>query len=102
MPYTLYADGNVVKKGVLDNHGRVDVDHQVVTQEYRMEMANGVSYQIPIVDAYSNPEQGKLANRGFHNHPSQVDVEINPPASHTEHRNLYAELLDGPGDKEES
>ncbi|MCQ4104492.1 type VI secretion system tip protein VgrG [Erwinia persicina] len=102
MPYTLYADGNVVKKGVLDNHGRVDVDHQVVTQEYLMEMANGVSYQIPIVDAYSNPEQGKLANRGFHNHHSQVDVEINPPASHTEHRNLYAELLDGPGDKEES
>ncbi len=102
MPYTLYADGAVVKKGVLDKHGRVDVDHQVVTQEYRMEMANGVSYQIPIVNAYSNPEQGKLANRGFHNHTSQVDADINSPASHTEHRNLYAELLDGPSDKEES
>ena len=102
MPYTLYADGAVVKKGVLDKHGRVDVDHQVVTQEYRMEMANGVSYQIPIVDAYSNPEQGKLANRGFHNHTSQVDAAINSPASHTEHRNLYAELLDGPSDKEDS
>lgn len=102
MPYTLYADGAVVKKGVLDKHGRVDVDHQVVTQEYLMEMANGIRYQIPIVDAYSNPEQGKLANRGFHNHTSQVDAAINSPASHTEHRNLYAELLDGPGDKEES
>jgi type VI secretion system secreted protein VgrG len=46
--------------------------------------------------------QPTLNNRGFHNHSSQVDGDINPPASHTEHRNLYAELLDGLGDKEES
>ena len=102
MPYTLYADGTPVKQDVLDKNGRVAIDHQVVTQQYQLEMANGVRYQVPIVEAYSNPEQGKLANRGFHNHPSQVDGDINPPASHTEHRNLYAELLDGPGDKEES
>jgi len=102
MPYTLYADGAMVKKGVLDQTGRVEVDHQVVTQEYLMEMANGVRYKIPIVDAYSNPEQGKLANRGFHNHPSQVGVDINSPISHTEHRNLYAELLDGSSDKDEN
>lgn len=102
MPYILYADGTPVKQGVLDKNGRVAIDHQVVTQQYQLEMANGVRYQVPIVEAYSNPEQGKLANRGFHNHSSQVDGDINPPASHTEHRNLYAELLDGPSDKEES
>ncbi|KKY85935.1 type IV secretion protein Rhs [Enterobacter cloacae] len=102
MPYTLYADGASLKKGVLDERGQIPVDHQVVTQNYKLEMANGVSYQIPVVEAYSNPEQGKLANRGFHNHNSQVAADINQPESHTEHRNIYAELLDGLTDKDES
>lgn len=102
MPYTLYADGAMLTKGVLDESGQIPVDHQVVTQNYKLEMANGISYQIPIVEAYSNPEQGELANRGFHNHTSQTDADINPPASHTEHRSLYAELLDGLSDKEKS
>jgi len=102
MPYTLYADGALLKKGVLDETGQIPIDHQVVTQNYRLEMANGVSYQIPIVESYSNPEQGKLANRGFHHHTSQAAADINEPASHTEHRNLYAELLDGSNKKEDS
>lgn len=101
MPYTLYADGAIVKQGVLDNTGKVDVDHKPETQSYRMEMANGVSYQIPIVSAYRNKEQGKLANRGLQHHSSRPDSDINPPASPTEHRNLYDELLNGSGNKDE-
>ncbi|TKK13760.1 type VI secretion system tip protein VgrG [Enterobacter cancerogenus] len=101
MPYTLYADGAPLKNGVLDERGQIPIDHQVVTQNYKLEMANGVTYQIPVVEAYSNPEQGKLANRGFHHHASQADAEISSPSSHTEHRNIYADLLDGRIDKEE-
>jgi len=101
MPYTLYADGAVITKGVMDESGQITVDHQVVTKNYKLEMANGVSYKIPIVEAYSNPEQGALANRGFHNHTSQADADINPPPSHTEHRSLYAKILHGLSDKEE-
>jgi len=101
MPYTLYADGAPLKKGVLDEKGQIKIDHQVVTQNYKLEMANGVSYQIPVVEAYRNPEQGKLANRGFHHHASQAAAEINSPSSHTEHRNTYADLLDGQMEKEE-
>jgi type VI secretion system secreted protein VgrG len=102
MPYKLYADGAEVKKGVLDKSGKVDIEHKPETQSYRLEMANGINYQIPVVTAYRNQEQGELANRGFHNHTSQPDADINPPASHTEHRNLYKELLDGARDKEEN
>ncbi|MFB0713795.1 DUF2345 domain-containing protein, partial [Buttiauxella noackiae] len=102
MPYTLYADGAIVKKGVLDKTGKVDVDHKPETQSYRMEMANGVNYQIPIVSAYRNKEQGEMANRGLQNHTSQPNSDVNPPASHTEHRNLYNELLNGSDNKEES
>lgn len=101
MPYTLYADGAPLKNGVLDERGQIPIDHQVVTQNYKLEMANGVTYQILVVEAYSNPEQGKLANRGFHHHASQADAEISSPSSHTEHRNIYADLLDGRIDKEE-
>jgi type VI secretion system secreted protein VgrG len=102
MPYTLYADGAEVTKGVLDESGTIQIDHQVVTQNYRLEMANGVSYQIPVVEAYSNPEQGKLANRGLHHHVAQPAADINAPSSHTAHRNAYADLLDGHLDKEKS
>ncbi|QCZ29671.1 type VI secretion system Vgr family protein [Leclercia adecarboxylata] len=102
MPYTLYADGAPLLKGVIDESGQIPIDHQVVTRNYKLELANGVSYKIPVVEAYNNPQQGQLANRGFHNHTSLVDADINSPASHTEHRNLNAELIDGPSNKEES
>ncbi|MGV3347143.1 DUF2345 domain-containing protein, partial [Enterobacteriaceae bacterium LUAb1] len=102
MPYTLYADGAVVKKGVLDSSGKVTFEHQVVTQAYKLEMASGVSYKIPIVEAYRNAGQGKLANRGFHNHSSQINADITSTASHTTHRNSYSGLIDGPDDMEEA
>ncbi|MFK9853198.1 DUF2345 domain-containing protein, partial [Klebsiella pneumoniae] len=102
MPYTLYADGALLKQGVLDERGQISVDHQVVTRSYKLEMANGVSYQIPVAEAYSRPEQGELANRGFHHHTSQAASDINPPSSHTEHRNTYADLLDGHIEQDES
>ncbi|SNT56536.1 hypothetical protein SAMN06295949_1591, partial [Pseudomonas delhiensis] len=94
MPYTLYADGAPLQQGVLDDTGYLAFDHQIVTQQYLLELANGVNYRIPIPEQYSNPEQGHLANMGFQNHPSPTDdPEIGPPAQHTDHRNDYAALL---------
>ncbi|WP_297207344.1 type VI secretion system Vgr family protein [uncultured Pluralibacter sp.] len=101
MPYTLYADGVLSTKGVLDSSGSIEVEHQVVTKSYRLVMANGVSYQIPVVESYRNKTQGILANRGLHNHTSDTQSDINPPASHTENRNLYSELLDEKINKDE-
>ncbi|WP_139092865.1 DUF2345 domain-containing protein, partial [Pseudomonas sp. AU11447] len=94
MPYTLYADGAPLEKGVLDKSGFLAFDHQVITRQYRLELANGVSYRIPVPEDYSNPEQGELANRGLHNHPSQPAYpEAGPASLHTDHRNDYAALL---------
>ncbi|MGS3543419.1 hypothetical protein ACB371_22390, partial [Klebsiella pneumoniae] len=50
---------SLLKQGVLDERGQISVDHQVVTRSYKLEMANGVSYQIPVAEAYSRPEQGE-------------------------------------------
>uniref|UniRef100_UPI000585B145 DUF2345 domain-containing protein n=1 Tax=Pseudomonas agarici TaxID=46677 RepID=UPI000585B145 len=93
MPYTLYADDAVLKQGVLDETGQVLIDHEVVTQRYRMELANGINYQAPVPTDYRNAAQAQLANGGLHNHLSQTDTEVNPPALHTDHRVLYAAVI---------
>ena len=98
---TLYADGALLKQGVLDDTGQLLIDHQVVTRGYRLEMANGVNYQIPLPTDYRNAEQAHLANRGLHNHPSQTDAEVSQPTAHTDHRALYEAVLEGLSDKEE-
>ncbi|WP_255497590.1 DUF2345 domain-containing protein, partial [Aquitalea sp. LB_tupeE] len=68
MPFTLYADGAVVKKDVLDESGKLHIDHVVTNQKYQIEMANGIKYDIPVPNEYTNPAQGKPANQGFHGH----------------------------------
>ncbi|MEB2626198.1 DUF2345 domain-containing protein, partial [Pseudomonas sp. YuFO8] len=95
MPYTLYADGAELKQGVLDASGQILIDHQVVTRGYRLVMANGVTYQIPVPTDYRNSDQAHLANRGLHNHPSRVHDEVSQPTSHTDHRGLYASVMEG-------
>jgi type VI secretion system secreted protein VgrG len=101
MPYKLFADGALLKQGVLDGSGQLPIDHQVVTREYRMELGNGTSHRIPIPGDYRNPEQGHLANAGLHNHPANSNPTVSQPASHTEHRHQYAAVLQGLNDKEE-
>ncbi|MBT8768446.1 type VI secretion system Vgr family protein [Metapseudomonas boanensis] len=96
MPYTLYADGAPLQQGVLDETGYLTFEHQVVTRHYRLELANGLSYQLPVPSEYRNPEQGELANRGLHNHPSQASDGI----PHTEQRVWYAALLEKRRSKE--
>ncbi|WP_455884645.1 type VI secretion system Vgr family protein [Pseudomonas spelaei] len=100
MPYTLYADDAVIKQGVLDNTGQIAINHQVVTRQYRMVMANGASFQIPVPGDYRNNEQAILANAGFHNHRSQPDSELSQPISHTDHRASYAEVVSPASDQE--
>ncbi|MFZ5961302.1 hypothetical protein ACOXVJ_27760, partial [Pseudomonas knackmussii] len=73
MPYTLYADGAPLQKGVLDDSGHLTLEHQVVTRQYSLELANGIRYQVPVPSDYRNSEQGHLANRGLHKHATQND-----------------------------
>ena len=50
-----------VREGVLDETGQLLIDHQVVTRQYRLELVNGVRYQIPVPSDYRNAEQAHLA-----------------------------------------
>jgi type VI secretion system secreted protein VgrG len=100
MPYTLYADGALLKQGVMDATGQLSIDHQVVTRGYRLEMANGTSYRIPIPTDYRDADQARLANAGLHNHRSQTDTEVAQPTSHKDHRALYAAAMENVSVKE--
>ncbi|ANJ55175.1 type IV secretion protein Rhs [Pseudomonas silesiensis] len=100
MPYTLYADNALLQRGVLDKTGQLSIEHQVVTRGYRLDLANGLRFQIPVPTDYRNAEQAHLANKGLQNHPSQTDPEVSQPTSHTDHRALYAAVLEGITDQE--
>jgi type VI secretion system secreted protein VgrG len=95
MPYTLLADGAVVKEGVIDRSGQIPIDHRIATREYRLELANGVKYSIPVADAYrGDASNGELANLGFHYHESGADGDIAPAGDRAIHRERYRSLLD--------
>jgi type VI secretion system secreted protein VgrG len=65
MPYTLKADGAEIQKGVLDENDFLRVEHDINTKAYELELGNGRVIKIPVVNEYSNPKKGKLANLGF-------------------------------------
>jgi len=99
MPYTLYADGAEVQRGVLDATGNVLVDHQVVTRAYRLVMASGTTYHLPVAFDYRNAEQGIPANQGLQRHypasPNGILATLADP------RALYAQVLETPQSQEE-
>ncbi|MDN7643788.1 type VI secretion system Vgr family protein [Burkholderia cenocepacia] len=101
MPYKLYADGALVKQGVFDKTGQLPIDHQVTTQKYTLEMANGVKHEIPVPGEYRDAENGKLANQGFQYHESSTATDIEPPGDRALNRTRYSNLL-GTGSGEDA
>ncbi|CAI8936027.1 type VI secretion system secreted protein VgrG [Pseudomonas sp. IT-P74] len=93
MPYTLFADGLQVAKGVMDGSGRIAVDHHVTTRRYHIELANGISYEVPVGGDYlGEPGNAERANQGFHRHEQQPRPGDTPPDSSSRFRQAYAQL----------
>lgn len=95
MPYKLFADGAQIKEGVLDETGQLPIAHEVPTQKYKLELANGMIHNIPIPNSYSNPEQGEAANSGFLRHVAgkAPDTGATPQRANT--REDYFKALKG-------
>ncbi|MGF6993822.1 type VI secretion system Vgr family protein [Paraburkholderia sp. GAS32] len=99
MPYKLFADGALVKQGVIDRTGQVPIDHHVTTQKYTLEMANGVKHEIPVPGEYrGDAANGALANLGFHFHEGSPDGGAST-VDRAVHRQKYFDLLN-PGTEE--
>lgn len=101
MPYKVYADGAQVDAGVLGETGELLIKHSPVTRRYLVEMANGTRYELPVVDEYTNPEQGKLATQGFMNHtPGKPAADTGSTRAASTTRERYVRTLDGQGSAE--
>ncbi|ASL48841.1 hypothetical protein bAD24_p00700 (plasmid) [Burkholderia sp. AD24] len=92
MPYKLYADGALVKQGVFDSTGQLPIDHQVTTQKYMLELANGDKHEIPVPGEYHDAANGALANQGFQFHEGQAEGDA-AAVDRAAHRQLYSDLL---------
>ncbi|WP_137009490.1 type VI secretion system Vgr family protein [Aquitalea aquatilis] len=96
MPYTLFADGAEIQRGVIDESGHLKVKHAPITQKYTVQLANGVKFDVPVTNTLSNPGKGMLANAGFH----KVDAGGAPQDGRVEAddhaRARYNSLLNGP------
>ncbi|TDR79841.1 DUF2345 domain-containing protein, partial [Paludibacterium purpuratum] len=92
MPYTLYADGAQVDQGVIAEDSQLHIKHKVGTQKYTLKLANGLTYQIPIVNEYAGEEgAGALANQGFINHKKGTVQDVTQMDTHA--RGFYHRLL---------
>ncbi|WP_256217919.1 hypothetical protein [Burkholderia contaminans] len=67
------------------------IDHQVTTQKYTLEMANGVKHEIPVPGEYRDAANGALANQGFQFHEATPDDSA--ASDRAAHRQTYNELL---------
>jgi type VI secretion system secreted protein VgrG len=95
MPYKLFADGSLVTQGVFDETGLLQIDHHPTTQKYTLQLANGVTHDIPVAENYrGDAVNGALANQGIRFHDGLPGAA---PASGTvdraEHRANYNKLL---------
>ena len=71
----------------------IPVDHHAMTQNYQLQLANGVTFSIPIAEQYrGDVENGELANRGFQYHEPAPGSD-GTAADRAAHRLAYQELL---------
>ena len=101
MPYTLLVGSTVVKKGVLDEAGLLQVDHHPTTQEYTLKLANGASYTVPVAEQYrGHADNGARANQGIPFHEGEPGTDAGAK-DRAEHRTRYHPLLN-PADEVQS
>ena len=95
MPYKLYANGGVLKEGVMDESGRILVEHNVSVASYKLEMANGQVYDIPVVSEFTNRAEGEAASTGYHKHIAGIALEGERVDLKKTARNVMQTLLEG-------
>jgi type VI secretion system secreted protein VgrG len=94
MPYSLLAGSTLVKQGVMDETGLIQIDHHPTTQKYTLKLANGTSYTIPVAEQYKgNADNGALANGGFHFFQGQSGTDA-AAVDRAKHRADYNNWLD--------
>jgi len=91
-PYKLFADGVLVKQGVIDASGQIPVDHYVTTKKYTLTLAGGATHTIPVAFDYrGDATNAGLANQGFQFQEKSSAQDITPAGDRALHRQRYSD-----------
>jgi type VI secretion system secreted protein VgrG len=95
MPFTLFADGAEIKKGITDETGYIRVEHKEETKQYKLVYASGDEIMMNMVEEFEEKgEHSELSNKGFR--PIEykgMDVSADEWAEQ------YAKFVDGDGEE---
>ncbi|MBC7993274.1 MAG: type VI secretion system tip protein VgrG [Rhizobacter sp.] len=98
-PYTLYADGGVLQKGLADTDGSVMWEHKEGTKTYRVELLSGQSFEIDALAAFRSDSADRLANEGFRSFKHEAGQKADYGA---EDEDFRRRLATGKNDGEQS
>ncbi|MFL9927185.1 DUF2345 domain-containing protein, partial [Herbaspirillum lusitanum] len=92
MPFKLLADGVKIQEGIMDNIGQMALEHRVGTKKYELELANLLTFRIPVPEQYSDDRNGELANHGIHYHEPQLNSG-EESEDRSKNRQVYSRLV---------
>lgn len=64
-PYTLSANGAVIQKGLTDENGAIEIEHQIPTDKYQVELLSGEKFTIRMVNEGEDKPEDAVARQGF-------------------------------------
>lgn len=91
-PYTLYANGALLTKGLTDKNGNIFIEHEITTEKYRIELIDGECFDINIVNDGEEREQDEIAKQGFRTMAPSSEM-LNKQYAGSAHQNIFHQLL---------
>jgi len=96
-PYQLFADGVLLQAGILDEHGRLQWQHQEGTKTYRLQLVTGQAFEIDARQRFSDDETERrlqmLSNQGYRSHTPEDGQAIPGDAEGEGFRSLQVDWL---------
>lgn len=92
-PYTLYANGVLLTKGLTDKNGNIQIEHDVSVEKYRVELLDGEKFTINLLKSDSeNTQEDEASREGFRMLKPIPGME-GKVLSGVTHRDIFKKLL---------
>lgn len=64
-PYELYANGALLTQGLTDEHGNIQIEHDVSIEKYRVELMDGENFDIYLQPEKDESDKDDATQQGF-------------------------------------
>ncbi len=92
-PYSLYANGVLLTKGLTDENGNIQIEHDISVEKYRVELLDGEKFTINLLKSDSeNTQEDEAAREGFRMLKPIPGMEGKVLSGAT-HRDIFKKLL---------